>query len=68
MEKQPACSLPTYLATSASKSAIWNGLARKSLASPEMLAASIIEDLQMALEQFTAIAEDLGEGTAMGGK
>ncbi len=31
-----------------------------SLASPAALVASIIEDLQTALEQFTAIAEDLG--------
>ena len=30
------------------------------LASPEVLAASIVEDLQAALEQFTAIAEDVG--------
>ncbi len=30
--------------------------------------ASIIEDLQAALEQFTAIAEGLGNGVATGGK
>jgi type I restriction enzyme M protein len=30
------------------------------LPSPEVLAASIVEDLQVALEQFTAIADDLG--------
>jgi len=30
------------------------------LASPEVLAASIVEDLQAALEQFTAIVEDVG--------
>ncbi|HEY6408093.1 MAG TPA: hypothetical protein VIY29_11560, partial [Ktedonobacteraceae bacterium] len=39
------------------------------LASPDVLAASIIEDLQSALEQFMAIAEDLGGGgMAIGGK
>ena len=38
------------------------------LASPDVLAASIVEDLQAALEQFTAIAEDLGGGMAVGGK
>ncbi len=32
------------------------------LASPDVLAASIVEDLQAALEQFMAIAEDLGNG------
>ncbi len=32
------------------------------LASPDVLAASIVEDLQAALEQFMAIAEDLGSG------
>ncbi len=39
-----------------------------SLASPDVLAASIVEDLQAALEQFTAIADDLGGGMAVGGK
>jgi type I restriction enzyme M protein len=29
------------------------------LPSPDVLAASIVEDLQTALEQFTAIADDL---------
>ncbi len=38
------------------------------LPSPEVLAASIVEDLQTALEQFTAIAEDLGSGMSVGGK
>jgi hypothetical protein len=38
------------------------------LPSPNVLAASIVEDLQTALEQFTAIAEDLGNGVASGGK
>ncbi len=38
------------------------------LASPDVLAASIVEDLQAALEQFTAIAEDLGGEMAVGGK
>ena len=33
----------------------------QSLASPAALAASIVEDLQAALEQFAAITEDLGE-------
>ena len=36
------------------------------LASPDVLAASIVEDLQAALEQFTAIAEDLGGGRLFG--
>ncbi len=31
------------------------------LPAPELLAAEIVEDLQAALEQFAAIAEDLGE-------
>ena len=31
------------------------------LPEPDVLAAEIIEDLQAALEQFAAIAEDLGE-------
>ena len=31
-----------------------------SLPPPDVLAASIVEDLQVALEQFTAIAEDMG--------
>jgi type I restriction enzyme M protein len=39
-----------------------------SLASPDVLAASIVEDLQAALEQFTAIADDLGGGMVIGGK
>ncbi len=34
------------------------------LASPEVLAASIVEDLQAALEQFAAIADDLGNGVS----
>jgi type I restriction enzyme M protein len=38
------------------------------LASPDVLAASIGEDLQVALEQFMAIAEDLGSGMGEGGK
>ncbi len=38
------------------------------LPSPDVLAASIVEDLQTALEQFTAIAEDLGGGMSMSGK
>ena len=38
------------------------------LPSPDLLAASIVEDLQVALEQFTAIAEDLGGGLGIGGK
>jgi len=38
------------------------------LASPEAIAASIIEDLQVALEQFMAIADDLGGGMAIGGR
>ncbi len=39
------------------------------LASPDVLAASIVEDLQSALEQFTAIAEDLGgSNMSVGGK
>jgi hypothetical protein len=32
------------------------------LPSPDVLAASIVEDLQTALKQFTAISEDLGGG------
>ena len=31
--------------------------------SPDILAASIVEDLQAALEQFAAITEDLSNGT-----
>jgi type I restriction enzyme M protein len=31
-----------------------------SLPAPEILAAEIVQDLQAALEQFAAIAEDLG--------
>ena len=31
------------------------------LPEPDVLAAEIVEDLQAALEQFAAIAEDLGE-------
>src|SRR6266705_2757245 len=38
------------------------------LASPDVLAASIVEDLQAALEQFMAIVEDLGGSGAGGGK
>lgn len=38
----------------------------QSLASPDAIAASIVEDLQSALEQFAAIAEDLGEKIAIG--
>jgi len=38
------------------------------LPSPDVLAASIVEDLQAALEQFAAIAEDLNGGTSVGGK
>ncbi len=38
------------------------------LPSPGILAASIVEDLQTALEQFTAIAEDLGGGMSVGDK
>jgi type I restriction enzyme M protein len=38
------------------------------LLSPDVLAASIVEDLQTALEQFTAITEDLGGGISVGGK
>jgi len=32
-----------------------------SLPDPDVLAAEIIEDLQAALEQFAAVAEDLAE-------
>jgi type I restriction enzyme M protein len=32
------------------------------LPAPEVLAASIVEDLQAALEQFAAIAKELGNG------
>ncbi len=35
---------------------------------PDVLAASIVEDLQAALEQFTAIAEDLGNGVDVSGQ
>jgi len=38
------------------------------LPSPDVLAASIVEDLQAALEQFAAIAEDLNGGISVGGK
>ncbi len=38
------------------------------LPSPDVLAASIVEDLQAALEQFTVIAEDLSNGVVSGGK
>jgi type I restriction enzyme M protein len=38
------------------------------LPSLDMLAASIVEDLQTALEQFTAINEDLGGGISVSGK
>ena len=44
-------------------------VARFPLASPDILAASIVEDLQSALEQFMAIAEDLGgSNMSVGGK
>jgi hypothetical protein len=35
---------------------------------PGVLAASIVEDLQAALEQFTAITGDLGNGITLNGK
>jgi len=35
------------------------------LPSPDVLAASIVEDLQTALEQFMAISEDLGGITSL---
>jgi len=38
------------------------------LPTPAALAASIVEDLQAALEQFMAIAEDLNGGMANGGR
>ncbi len=38
------------------------------LPTPGALAASIVEDLQAALEQFMAIAEDLNGGMANGGR
>ena len=38
------------------------------LPSPDILAASIVEDLQAALEQFAAITEDLANGTVTNGK
>jgi type I restriction enzyme M protein len=38
------------------------------LPSPDILAASIVEDLQAALEQFAAITEDLGNGTVTSSK
>ena len=38
------------------------------LPSPDVLAVSIVEDLQAALEQFSAITEDLGNGTITNGK
>ena len=38
------------------------------LPSPAILAASIVEDLQAALEQFVAIAEDLGNGSPVNGQ
>src|SRR5438876_10480700 len=34
---------------------------------PDVLATSIVEDLQAALEEFTAIAEDLGNGVDVSG-
>jgi type I restriction enzyme M protein len=34
---------------------------------PEVLALSIVEDLQAALEQFSAIAEDLGSEPVVAG-
>jgi hypothetical protein len=42
-------------------------LARFALPSPDVLAASIVEDLQTALEQFMAISEDLGGGISVSG-
>lgn len=36
----------------------------QSLAAPDALAASIVEDLQAALDQFAAIAEDVREDTS----
>jgi type I restriction enzyme M protein len=36
------------------------------LPTPVVLATSILEDLQAALEQFAAIAEDVGNGGARG--
>lgn len=39
-----------------------------SLVSPDVLAVSIVEDLQAALEQFTAIADDLGGGMTVSGR
>ncbi len=33
------------------------------LPDPEVIAREIVEDLQAALEQFAAIAEDLGQDT-----
>ena len=38
------------------------------LPSPDVLAASIVEDLQTAQEQFMAIAEDLGGGISVSGE
>jgi type I restriction enzyme M protein len=38
------------------------------LPSPDVLAASIVEDLQAALEQFAAIAEDVGNGSLVNGQ
>jgi hypothetical protein len=34
---------------------------------PDVLAASIVEDLQTVLEQFMAISEDLGGGISVNG-
>lgn len=38
-----------------------------SLPAPEVIAAEIVENLQAALEQFSAVAEDLGDGPAGSG-
>jgi type I restriction enzyme M protein len=38
------------------------------LPSPDVLASSIVEELQAALEQFAAIAEDLGNGSLVNGQ
>jgi hypothetical protein len=38
------------------------------LPSPDVLAASIVEDLQTAQEQFMAFAEDLGGGISVSGE
>lgn len=38
------------------------------LPAPDVLAASIVEDLQTALEQFAAVAEDVGNGSLINGQ